>query len=57
MIERKGQRIVIRREPKSESVPDYSQMIRAKEAGQADSWSWEWAGPESELQVRDRSRS
>jgi hypothetical protein len=61
VIERKGQRIVLRREPKSrlvrESLPDYSQLIRAKDAGKADSWSWDWAGPESELQLRDRSDS
>lgn len=47
VIERKGRRVVLRRETKGgdvaeEHVPDYGVLIRAKDVGQADAWTWEW---------------
>ncbi len=58
VIERKGQRVVLRREQKSrvarETLPDYSALISAPQASNADAWSWEWGGQESELQLRER---
>ncbi|MGH7468687.1 MAG: type II toxin-antitoxin system Phd/YefM family antitoxin [Longimicrobiales bacterium] len=61
VIERKGQRIVLRREPSSrrarERFPDYRRLIQAQDASAADTWSWEWLEPESELGFRDRSQS
>ena len=57
VIERKGRRIVLRRENRSRSaskaVPDYGKLLRVPDAASADSWSWEWEGPESELRLVD----
>lgn len=44
-IERGGQTIVLRREEKPavcEPVPDYSGILRAPSAGEADRWGWTW---------------
>ena len=52
-ITRKGKRIVIRREepPHSRRVklPDYRSILRVPNASRADSWGWEWPGPEQEV--------
>lgn len=52
-VERKGQRIVIRREGPAEaspeSLPDYSGILRVPDADRADRWGWEWEGPEGEI--------
>lgn len=46
MIERKGRRVVLRREEKPESggaLPDYTALIRpVVDVNRADSWRWEW---------------
>jgi hypothetical protein len=58
VIERKGQRVMLRREQKSrvarETLPDYSALISVPQASNADAWNWEWSGQESELQLRER---
>ena len=57
MIVRGGKRIVIRREePKrvrEEKLPDYSRLLKATGADQADLWRWDWPGPEEPLRFRD----
>lgn len=57
VILRKGGRLVLRREdpvPGAErSLPDYGAVIRVPDAGRADGWTWEWAGPESDLVARE----
>jgi hypothetical protein len=54
VLERKGRRLVLRREDsKSETqdrnLPDYKKLLRAHDADLADEWTWEWHGPEQEL--------
>lgn len=59
-IDRNGVRIVIRRETdkaRARTVPDYTGIIAGSHLGEADSWGWEWEGPETELKpVRKRRR-
>ena len=59
MVERGGRRIIIRRESEGgrpDAVPDYSGILWAPDAAEADAWGWEWDGPEEELRpTRDRS--
>lgn len=56
-IARKGTRIVIRREDPGSSVrdavPDYAAILRVPDADHADSWRWEWHGPEQDLTLGD----
>ena len=56
-LERKGQRIVIRRDSARAraSVPDYSRLIRARQAGDADRWSWTWSRG-GQLKIEERRR-
>lgn len=54
VIERKGRRIVLRREeeaPEGEArePPDYSTVLRAPGAEEADRWSWAWTGDDVKL--------
>jgi len=51
-IERGGQTIVLRREEKAvvrEPGPDYSEILRASSAGEADRWGWSWDGAGADL--------
>ena len=51
-IERSGQTIVLRREEKAmvrEPVPDYSDILRAPSAAEADRWGWAWEGAGEDL--------
>lgn len=53
MVERAGKRIVIRREERGSGpagVPDYSSILRIPEPDHADRWSWEWPGPEGDVE-------
>ncbi len=46
MIERRGQRIVIRAEgqiAEGGAVPDYSEVLKAPCVDDADQWSWDWS--------------
>lgn len=56
-ITRKGRRIVIRREdPPSAAgrkLPDYSAILKVRDVGAADTWRWEWPGPERDLSLRE----
>lgn len=55
-IVRKGARIIIRREPESETErepPDYSGIIRVPDADHADDWGWEWEGEDLEFRAGD----
>jgi antitoxin (DNA-binding transcriptional repressor) of toxin-antitoxin stability system len=59
-ITRKGKRIVIRREDVAraarQKLPDYSAFLQVHDVDSADSWSWEWPGPEGEVTlVEDRA--
>ncbi len=54
VLERKGRRVVLRREDAKESAqaqrtPDYKKLLRAPDADHADQWTWEWQGEEQEL--------
>jgi antitoxin (DNA-binding transcriptional repressor) of toxin-antitoxin stability system len=54
-IERGGRTILLQRASRprgGESVPDYSGLIRAPRAEDADRWSWEW-GAEGDLEPSD----
>lgn len=57
-IIRKGKRIIIRREnttrTRQEALPDYRSILRVPDADHADSWSWDWPGPEDEITLVDR---
>lgn len=51
VVERHGQRIVIRREePSVEELPDYGPLIRVPDADEADRWGWSWPGEEGDLE-------
>ncbi|MBI4521449.1 MAG: hypothetical protein HY701_11470 [Gemmatimonadetes bacterium] len=55
-IMRGGKRIIIRREATAkprQSVPDYSGILTVRDADRADSWTWEWRGPEQDLVPRE----
>ena len=59
VLERKGRRIVLRREARLErepleSVPDYRALLKVPHADRAAAWGWEWTGPESKLVPRAR---
>lgn len=59
VVERKGWRIVLRREDRPEGaheIPDYGGLIRAPDVEDADRWSWEWSD-EQELRPVDRADS
>ena len=47
IIERKGKRIILQKEPEtlselSSQAPDYSQVFQVPDANRADEWGWEW---------------
>jgi antitoxin (DNA-binding transcriptional repressor) of toxin-antitoxin stability system len=57
-VERKGQRIVLRREglsdtKKAKGSAQYKKLLRVPQADEADRWSWEWR-PERGLVSRRR---
>ena len=54
VLERKGRRVVLRREDnrgslKDRSELDYSKLLRISDADHADQWTWEWQGEEKAL--------
>ena len=54
VLERKGQRLVLRREDKEvteskQQFPDYTRLLRVPDADQADRWSWDWRGERQDL--------
>jgi antitoxin (DNA-binding transcriptional repressor) of toxin-antitoxin stability system len=56
VIERKGRRIVIRRESAARARrerPDYSALLEVSEPERAAEWRWEWAGPEGDVTPQD----
>lgn len=55
VIERKGRRIQLRREPgEVGDVPDYSRLIRTSgDVAEADRWGWAWSGEEGEVVPSD----
>lgn len=60
-VERKGQRIVLRREDPSVSgptsnAPSYKKLLKVPQVAKADRWSWDWR-PERGLTLRKRSRT
>ena len=55
VIERKGRRLVLQREPgKKTEIPSYQGLIEAADVARADAWSWEWS-PEG-LTLKDGSK-
>jgi hypothetical protein len=59
-IERGGRTILLQRAPVprgAEAVPDYSRLIRAPNARDADRWSWDWQGGEGDLEPVDGGAS
>lgn len=60
-IVRKGKRILIRREDPARSakrpLPDYGSIITVPDADRADTWGWDWPGPEEELLPREGGAS
>ncbi|HEX2166724.1 MAG TPA: type II toxin-antitoxin system prevent-host-death family antitoxin [Longimicrobiales bacterium] len=57
VITRRGGRIVIRRDDstsaKGRTHPDYSGILHIREPDSADSWRWEWSGPEQDVALRE----
>jgi hypothetical protein len=54
VLERKGRRVVLRREDTKEGMKeqnniDYRKLLRVPNADYADEWTWEWQGKEKEL--------
>lgn len=59
-VERKGQRVVLRREEPTDSRAagtdrEYKKLLKVPRADEADQWSWEWR-PERGLVSRRRRR-
>lgn len=59
IIQRKGHRLVLRREESSKrrkgsEDPRYEKLLRVPNIDQADRWTWEWKGPKKELVSRRR---
>ena len=57
VLERKGQRLVLRRESirAGASPPDYSKLIRVTGDDDADQWKWMWS-PKRGLKLKDRKK-
>lgn len=57
-IIRKGKRIMIRRENATRNVrevlPDYGSILEVRDAEHADTWGWDWPGPEKEVTPAER---
>jgi antitoxin (DNA-binding transcriptional repressor) of toxin-antitoxin stability system len=58
VIERRGRRVLLRREEEAEArlakrTKDYRKLLRVPEEESADAWSWEWSGPEDDLILKD----
>jgi hypothetical protein len=52
-IERRGRRIILRREPEADSgtsVPDYTALLRVPGIDQADQWGWSWSEEDGALE-------
>jgi hypothetical protein len=51
VVERKGWRVVLRREKQSSEgkIPDYSGLLRSGDLELADRWGWRWS-PDEELE-------
>jgi hypothetical protein len=52
-VERHGRRVILRADDTREATaaapaPDYSRILRGN-VEEADSWSWDWPGPEDDL--------
>ena len=61
VVERKGRRLVMRREDAAARAPDpvptYRDVLRVPDLDQADGWGWVWTGPGRPLRfVRRRNR-
>lgn len=59
VVQRKGRRLVLRREDSNEKKDRsegrrYKNVLRVPDADRADRWSWDWQGPESALVARRR---
>lgn len=58
VISRRGKRIVIRREEEAGSrvkLPDYSRILQVREPDAADTWGWDWPGPEQDVVLREET--
>lgn len=53
VLERNGQRIVVRKEPgrAKAGIPDYSKLIRVLGDDDADLWKWDWT-PRNGLRLK-----
>ena len=61
VIERKGRRIVLRREEVGRargdpSVVDYRRLLEVPDIERADAWGWEWAEAGADLTIREGPR-
>jgi len=59
VVERKGRRLVLRREELNDKqigtdTGRYKKLLRVPKADEADRWSWEWKGPAGSLVARRR---
>jgi antitoxin (DNA-binding transcriptional repressor) of toxin-antitoxin stability system len=57
VVERKGRRLVLRREeldeaPDAGGMPVYRHLLRVSDLDEADRWSWEWRGGDRNLVPR-----
>jgi hypothetical protein len=60
-VQRKGQRVVLRRENvaksrKTKAAGQYKGLLRVPDGDKADQWSWDWRGSEHGLVLRRRSK-
>ncbi|HXV84257.1 MAG TPA: hypothetical protein VEG60_30780 [Candidatus Binatia bacterium] len=60
-VQRKGQRLVLRREDVAKSrntkaARQYKGLLRVPDGDKADQWSWDWRGSEHSLVLRRRSK-
>jgi antitoxin (DNA-binding transcriptional repressor) of toxin-antitoxin stability system len=60
-VQRKGQRLVLRREDVAKSRDtkasrQYKRLLRVPDGEKADQWSWDWRGSEQGLVLRRRSK-
>lgn len=56
VISRRGKRVVIRREEPTDvraELPDYRRILQVREPDLADTWGWEWPGPEADAELRE----
>lgn len=59
VVERHGTRILLQRQPgraSASKAPDYSDVLRVRDAASADKWTWTWSAAKGVRPAKRRTR-